>query len=45
MTHSDIVGANEGEETEALLDVSRLEHRLQLKIRSGRSSELDSEEG
>ena len=33
-THSDIVGADEGEEAEALQDVSRLEHRLQLKTRS-----------
>ena len=30
---SDIVGADEGEETKALKNVSRLEHRLQLKTR------------
>ena len=33
-THSDIVGADEGQEAEGLQDVSRLEHRLQLKSRS-----------
>ena len=44
-THSDIVGANEGEETKALLDVSRLEHRLRLKRCCCCWSELDSEEG
>ena len=44
-THSDIVGANEGKETKALLDVSRLEHRLQLKRCCCCWSELDSEEG
>ena len=32
-TDSDIVGADEGEETKALKNVSRLEHRLQLKTR------------
>ena len=32
-THGDIVGADEGEETKALENVSRLEHRLQLKTR------------
>ena len=30
-THSDIVGADESEETKALYDVSRLEHWLQLE--------------
>ena len=44
-THSDIVGANEGKETKALLDVSRLEHRLRLKRCCCCLSELDSEEG